>query len=182
MISYYIVQLLATMIAAIPAVIVTRFIYFKITKRKVNKHHEFMLILFVTFCAGLTTQTILPHNLRYMNIGFSLDNFNIIPFSTLIEMIYEKRWISILNIGGNIIMFAPFGFFPPILWNRFRLRNAAWLTFNISFCIEVIQLFVGGRATDIDDLILNTLGGILGWCVFYLLNKIFPKFFSKFLS
>ena len=182
MITYYIIQLLVIMIVATPIVVVTRVVYFKKTKKQVNRRHEILFILFIAFCAGLTTQTILPHNFNLNAVGFSLDNFNVIPFSTIIEMFTKSPQVAAVNIIGNIIMFAPFGFFPPLLWRKFHLGKAAWLTLNISFCIEIVQLFVKGRATDIDDLILNTLGGIIGWCVYWLFKKIFPKFSEKFLS
>jgi Glycopeptide antibiotics resistance protein len=182
MITYYILQLLVIMTLATPIVVVTRVVYFKKTKKQVNKWHELLLLLFITFCAGLTTQTILPHNFNLEFLEFSLDNFNITPFSTIIEMFTKSPQVAAVNIIGNIVMFAPFGFFPSLLWRKFHLGKAAWLTFNISFCIEIVQLFIKGRATDIDDLILNTLGGIVGWCVYWLFIKIFPKFSEKFLS
>jgi len=179
MIIYYIIQLLVIMIVATPIVVVTRVVYFKKTKKQVNMWHEVLLLLFITFCAGLAIQTLLPYGL---NFGFSLDNLNLIPFRTIIEMLTHGLAAAVVNIIGNIVMFMPLGFIPPLLWGKSKLINSAWLAFNISFCIEIVQLFLPHRATDIDDLILNTLGGIVGWCVYWLFKKIFPKFSQKFLS
>jgi len=182
MIRDYIMIFLVVMALAAPLFIAARFIYFKITKNKVNIWHELLLLLFVTFCGGLAIHTVLPYGFSMRRVGFSLDNLNLIPFKTIIEMLGENFQVSYLNLVGNIIMFAPFGFFPPLLWGKGKFINSVWLTFNVSFCIEIVQLFLDDRATDIDDLILNTLGGIIGWCVYWLLKKIFPKFSEKFLS
>lgn len=180
MIYYFIIKTLLMMIIAVPAVIIVRFIYFKITNHKANLWHEITLILFVTFCIGLAMNTIIP--VRDFGYSFSLDNFNLIPFYTLFEMFSKGGDVSILNLIGNIVMFMPFGFFPAVLWRNVKLWNAINITFSVSLFIEIVQLFITGRATDIDDLILNVIGGILGWCVYLIFKKIFPKFLLKLLS
>lgn len=180
MINYFIITTLLTMITAVPVVIIVRFVYFKITTRKVNIWHEAALILFVTFCIGLAMNTIMP--IRGLEYGLSLENLNFIPFNTLIEMFGKGGDVSILNLIGNIVMFMPFGFFPAVLWNNVKFWQAVNTTFSVSLFIEIVQLFIAGRATDIDDLILNVIGGILGWYVYLILKKLFPNFLSKLLS
>ena len=90
---------------------------------------------------------------------------NFIPLSSGIEI------STILNI----IFFMPFGFLLPTLWNKFRkFIPTVFAGFIFSLIIEVGQLFTI-RATDVDDLIMNTLGTILGFILFKILSIIFKK-------
>lgn len=61
---------------------------------------------------------------------------------------------------ANVIMVMPLGFLLPLLWENYRkLWKTALAGFSLSLCIEILQLFTF-RATDVDDLLMNTLGGI----------------------
>ena len=94
---------------------------------------------------------------------------NFIPLSSGIEI------STILNI----IFFMPFGFLLPTLWNKFRkFIPTVFAGFIFSLIIEVGQLFTI-RATDVDDLIMNTLGTILGFILFKMLSIIFKKLSNK---
>ena len=80
------------------------------------------------------------------------------------------------NLFGNVLAFMPFGFFMPIL----RLRLRKWycmlgMTFLLSLMIEITQLLTRVGSFDVDDLILNTSGGILGYLLFYIINKVRRK-------
>ena len=94
---------------------------------------------------------------------------NFIPLSSGIEI------STILNI----IFFMPFGFLLPTLWNKFRkFIPTVFAGIIFSLIIEVGQLFTI-RATDVDDLIMNTLGTILGFILFKILSIIFKKLSNK---
>ena len=94
---------------------------------------------------------------------------NFIPLSSGIEI------STILNI----IFFMPFEFLLPTLWNKFRkFIPTVFAGFIFSLIIEVGQLFTI-RATDVDDLIMNTLGTILGFILFKILSIIFKKLSNK---
>ena len=80
---------------------------------------------------------------------------------------------------ANIGIFAPVGFFTALLWRKPRWWKSMLAGFCVSFAIEFIQFFIG-RNSDVDDLILNTAGALLGYWVFWLLRALFPKFFAKF--
>jgi glycopeptide antibiotics resistance protein len=72
----------------------------------------------------------------------------------------------VVNILGNLGVFLPMGFLVPILWPRrsgSMLGRVATASFGLSLVIEVLQYFSGRRVADVDDLILNTLGGCLGY-------------------
>lgn len=90
-------------------------------------------------------------------------SINLIPFSDFGEAGFA------FQVCANAVMFLPLGFLLPLLWKRYR---SGWRTilagFLTSFSIEFMQLFYG-RATDVDDLLMNTLGAALGYlCIFVL--------------
>ncbi|MGM9604329.1 MAG: VanZ family protein, partial [Faecousia sp.] len=90
---------------------------------------------------------------------------NLIPFGD------EKNFRFFFQIGMNAVMFLPFGFLMPVLWEAGRSWKVTTLAgFAVSALIEIVQLF-SFRATDVDDLLMNTLGAFLGyllaWTVFH---------------
>ena len=84
-------------------------------------------------------------------------NFSLIPLSD------EKNLRFFLQLGLNAVMFAPFGFLLPVLWHKCRKWKVTVLAgFLLSLTIEVLQMFCF-RATDVDDLMMNTLGAGFGY-------------------
>ena len=84
-------------------------------------------------------------------------NFSLIPLSD------EKNLRFFLQLGLNAVMFAPFGFLLPVLWRKCRKWKVTVLAgFLLSLTIEVLQMFCF-RATDVDDLMMNTLGAGFGY-------------------
>lgn len=82
---------------------------------------------------------------------------NLIPFGD------EKNYRFFFQVGMNAVMFLPFGFLLPVLWRKCRNWKATTLAgFATSALIELLQLFCF-RATDVDDLLMNTLGALLGY-------------------
>ena len=96
---------------------------------------------------------------------------NLIPFVNLFA--YDSKRDLLLNVIGNVAMFIPSGIVLPIVYKRL---DAFWKVllsgFGISLCIEIMQLPFSTRATDIDDLILNTLGIIMGYGFYALFRRI----------
>ena len=86
---------------------------------------------------------------------------------------------SVYNLLGNVVMFLPFGFFPALLWRKYTWWKALLTGFAVTACIECCQLCVG-RAFDVDDLLLNTLGAMLGYGLCRLLKKLVPHFAARF--
>lgn len=77
----------------------------------------------------------------------------------------------IVNMFGNILAFAPFGFlFPAISKDRRKLKDVVLNTFFFSLSIELIQLISKVGVFDVDDLFMNTLGGLLGFLTFKMVN------------
>ena len=138
---------------------------------------EGVLLLFWAFCGGMAILTLTPWGfhwvtlLRYGIISdhgtfFSLGTVNLIPFQSL-EWGAQTKF-TLFNLLGNIIMFLPFGFFTALLWRCTRKR-VFLIGLSITGFIEIWQLFVG-RAYDVDDLLLNTLGVMCGFWLWKLLD------------
>ncbi|GAC42181.1 glycopeptide resistance protein VanZ-F [Paenibacillus popilliae] len=94
-----------------------------------------------------------------------VSEINLLPFSS------EGVTTYILNI----ILFMPLGFLLPTIWPQFRtIKNTACTGFFFSLAIELTQL-LNHRITDIDDLLMNTLGAIIG----YLLYRAFKMIYTR---
>jgi glycopeptide antibiotics resistance protein len=82
------------------------------------------------------------------------------------------------NVVGNIVVFAPFGYIITDIIHMFTKRMNVFITFGftvlMSSSIEFIQMFIG-RSFDIDDIILNSLGGLIGFIAFVIIKKIFRE-------
>ena len=102
------------------------------------------------------------------------DNVNLIPLATLklylriVENTQDAQLLrhAFINLVGNVVMFVPLGWFLPVIWRKYRnfLRCALCLMTTVVL-IEVIQYLTGLGSCDIDDLLLNMLGGSLGWWI-----------------
>ena len=105
------------------------------------------------------------------NVSWSTNNF--IPFREMFRYNIGSR-LFVKNVLGNALMFLPYGFFIS-----YYLRNKKpWLTLILtviaSFSIELVQMVIG-RVFDIDDILLNLLGGYLGYLGYYWLGKFYEK-------
>ncbi|MBR6527256.1 MAG: VanZ family protein [Lachnospiraceae bacterium] len=68
------------------------------------------------------------------------------------------------NLGGNVLCFMPFGVFVMWLWkNMDRWYLVTSLSLYLSLLIELVQYFMKVGSFDVDDLLLNTIGGFLGY-------------------
>jgi glycopeptide antibiotics resistance protein len=89
---------------------------------------------------------------------------NIVPFRSMINDWSQGGWPFVINFVGNIVAFVPMGLLPPFLFKRpTRLWELLVFSLAVSLLIEGGQLVSGRRVPDVDDLILNVLGGYLGY-------------------
>lgn len=100
--------------------------------------------------------------------GYETYRYNIRPLEEIRRFIVYRQAVPdgavILNLLGNLIVFFPLGFLIPI-WTERKMRfvSILLLSFAFSLVIETIQLVSKVGVFDVDDLLLNTIGGILGW-------------------
>ena len=85
-------------------------------------------------------------------------------------------YVKLSDIIGNFAMFIPTGIMTPLIYKNINSLKKVVLTgFLISLIIEIIQLPFAVRASDVDDLILNTLGCLLGYGILTLVRAITRK-------
>jgi glycopeptide antibiotics resistance protein len=89
---------------------------------------------------------------------------NWIPFHSMIGDWRNGGRAFVVNFLGNIVAFLPMGLLPPhIVRRRTTIWQIALFSLAISLAIETGQFYSGRRVPDVDDLILNTVGGVLGY-------------------
>lgn len=102
-------------------------------------------------------------DIRYIRLDF---NINLTPFAYMFSD-YRSTLL-------NVLLFVPLGFFLPVLWKRF---GKVWWTvlfgFSTSLVIELLQIFTY-RATDVNDLMTNTFGTLVGWCIGRIVLRLIP--------
>lgn len=134
-------------------------------------YKEIFMLLFIIYVMCLFEIV----TLQDYNYGLS----NYIPFKEIFRYQIGSR-LFIKNIIGNILLFLPYGYFTADYLKSKKVLPVALLTMLVSLTIECVQLNIG-RTFDIDDVILNTLGGILGYLLYRLTEKMIvklPKFFK----
>lgn len=103
-----------------------------------------------------------------------LQSGNFIPFKTiLINMNSLSGWHDFSNLVGNIVAFIPFGMFLLLLPKNKELSfiGAFVRSFSLTLCLECLQVVFSLGIFDVDDLILNTFGGMLGYFALRLMTR-----------
>ena len=103
-------------------------------------------------------------------------SYNLVPFREIQRCIRHWRAMglfhALLNLAGNVAAFVPFGYFLPKLLKSARGFFAVlFTTMFFSLCLEVLQLLTQVGSFDVDDILLNTLGGILGYICYLIFRK-----------
>lgn len=149
---------------------------------------EVTLALFWMFCGGMAVITLLPrwvissfidvaNGYRWNAGGYPFFTWGRANFQ-LFRTFRGDHW-SVYNLLGNVVMFIPFGFFPALLWRKYTWWRALLTGLAVTIFIECCQLCVG-RAFDVDDLMLNTIGAMLGYWLWLILQKLAPAFTARF--
>lgn len=122
-----------------------------------------VIIRFVFFPRALVAGHIQPLVFEAAAI-FPL-RINLVPLVHLFS--YGNARNMIWNVAGNVAMFIPTGIVLPVVYSRLNsFRKTVAAAALISFCIEILQLPFASRASDVDDLILNTLGAAAGYGIY----------------
>lgn len=106
--------------------------------------------------------------------------YNIIPFKEIRRFIVYRQNMTFLywvtNLFGNILAFVPLGFYLPILSKYYKsFVKVVVCSFVVSLLIELLQLHFRVGIFDVDDMILNTLGGAIGYILYYVAAKVYTK-------
>ena len=149
-----------------------------IKNKPINKLREAFINLFFIYFLILVNLTIFKYG--YLTLDFDIRFYiNDIPFVETVKMFtneFSDIHIALYNVIGNILLFIPLGFCIPLFFNKKnKLSKVILYGFTASLTIEVLQIFTPFNTTDIDDIIFNTLGSILGFVIFNIIYRIFKN-------
>lgn len=180
--AYFLQALPISLIAGLIYVVI-RIEIIKRRKLTIRWADEFNKLLFICYLTGLISLVILPENFWLhvydgIFLGwwdeilpiFSFGGFNLVP--TVIKALSGEliigSWVKTMLIG-NIAMFLPFGFFLLFVTEKVNKRNIFAAAIVVPFIAELLQM-VFGRSFDVDDLICNFIGIVIGFFIAYMLK------------
>ena len=164
--------------------IIFRFLKLKKNNSDINYKREILYLIFICYIVGLFNLVLVPRNfwdIIWYNIFY---NFNENPFAGIFDFSYNfiptiykiiigeytlDSWGKAM-IVGNFLMFIPMGIMLPLVFKNINKKNIFVIAILITLLIEILQPIVG-RSFDIDDIIMNFIGSIIG----YLAVTIFIK-------
>ncbi|MED1201751.1 VanZ family protein [Heyndrickxia acidicola] len=155
--------------------------FISINSKTFIKRMRFLIwVLFILYCAFMLKVLLFD--------SFRLEGHqyydNLIPFKTIwmyIEyshLFHFKIWAA--NLIGNIVLFMPIGFVVPLLSRKMKgFRKIFLLSFLSTAAIEITQHVFNIGGFDVDDILLNTIGGIMGYLTLILLFAILSFFTAQ---
>ncbi|SFQ32906.1 Glycopeptide antibiotics resistance protein [Lachnospiraceae bacterium XBB1006] len=131
----------------------------------------------VCFCLYLI---VLIYYLLFAERDYLAKGYNVIPFAEITRYIRYHASLGarlvVVNLGGNVIGFLPFGYLLPQMSSRFRRGMfVGGCCFLFSFCVEAMQLVLKVGCFDVDDILMNTVGSMLGYGLYLGVNAIRRK-------
>ena len=151
-------------------IITTRITYLIINKEKFSFYKECFKLFFICYVL-LLFQLVTSSDIS------ASGGINYIPFAEISRYEFGSK-LFILNVIGNIAIFIPFGYFITIYLKTNKHLPILSIALITSLCIELVQLYIG-RSFDVDDILLNCIGGFIGHLLYLFLKKIddhLPKF------
>ena len=145
------IDAISTVLVLLPIMIILRYTVFK----RYTKISFLLVLIYAIYLSAAFSVVGIPA----LNSVIVNGEFNLIP---LVDILNSPREY-IINTVLNIMLFVPLGFLIPTIWNEYRsLKQVFLIGIGLSLIIEIFQIFTF-RLTDIDDLITNTLGTIIGY-------------------
>ena len=172
----YFLQVLPVTLFAGAVYAIVRIVYLKRKQGPVRLRREIAYLLFVCYLTGLFNLIVLPANfwLRFFDgvrFGswrrllpvFRFGSFNFVPslWKTAKGELTLGKW-AVQMLLGNILMFVPLGAFLPFLMNRITHKSVFVFAAAMPLSVELLQLMFG-RSFDVDDLICNFSGIVIGY-------------------
>lgn len=161
-----------TLVIFLTIIILLRVFTILNTSKKFILHEEILLLLFITYILFLFE--LVTSRDVYMN------GTNLVPFREMFRYPVGSENFN-RQVIGNILLFMPFGFFATYYTKIKKISSISFMSILVSLTIEVVQKYIG-RSFDVDDIILNVVGGILGFLVYIGLDAIrkkLPNIFQK---
>lgn len=136
------------------------------------------VFFFIIYLLILVKQIVFKYPVDPMTVDFflSFSNGNYVPFKTIFGYLGgEPSWsIAFRNLAGNILLFVPLGVFLPLIFRTSRRKSVLLIALLFSVFFEILQILFSGTP-DIDDVLLNTLGAVLGYLFFCVISQIWRR-------
>lgn len=161
------------LIISVVIMVSVRLTYIIINKTRFVLYKELLMLVFAIYILCL-------FQVVTFQDSSALSGNNFMPFREIFRYNITSR-LFLKNVIGNMIMFFPFGFFISYYINPDDIKPTIILTLIASIAIEVVQLMIG-RVFDIDDILLNLIGGSLGYAIYNIMRRLgerFPKVFHS---
>ena len=172
--------------AAITAAWVLSRIWIWVQRKEVSLKRELQLLLVYVCIVVVVRFTFFPFsraNGQIQPLVFDAakafpPRINLLPLVYLFD--YPVLREALLNLLGNTFLFAPLGIVWPMVWRQLDSHKKVLLSgFFTSLTIEILQLPFFDRVSDIDDLLLNTLGFALGYGIYLVCRRGRMRFLKK---
>lgn len=154
------------MILIVTVILVSlRIVQYNQTKEKFILYEELLKYSFVIYIISLF------YVVTFQDVSWSSSNF--IPFKEMFRYrIFSKLFFK--NVVGNMLMFLPYGFFVSYFLKLNKTKIIFFLSFIVSLTIETTQLIIG-RVFDVDDIMLNIVGALIGYFVYRIFHNVKDK-------
>ena len=137
--------------------------------KEINKTNKLTIILFIIYIIAVLEIIVFKLELPFSNTGY-LRNINLIPFH---ESVILNGKIDYSEIIMNMVIFVPLGIYVEMIFSKWSTTKKISMFFIISLICEVLQFIFAIGASDITDIINNTLGGIIGLLIYKVIVKLF---------
>lgn len=128
-----------------------------------SRYHVFAVLVFSVYVLGVY---------HFTGVGTLYDIKRFIFIPELINLVPFSKEIDVVAYALNILLFVPFGLLAPMIWQSMgKLRSVLFGALGFTLLIEVSQL-LNFRSTDIDDVILNVLGAMVGFVLYKIWDRI----------
>lgn len=140
------------------------------TLRERRKIRVLGKILFVLYVGFLIYFLIFSDLYGRPTDGMQEYHYNIVLFKEMKRFWKYRRQLGFpamfTNLLGNVLLFVPFGFFMPMASRYRNFFSTLFWSGGLSLGVEIFQFFTRVGSFDVDDILLNTAGGIAGYMIF----------------
>lgn len=141
--------------------------YGSLRKHRLSRKQLLRLGYCLFYVFALYHITVIRNGVEWERVGSaSFSDIQWIPLVELISILPNRPLAFLYNVIGNLIWFVPLGALGGCLYKEYSIAKAMMLGCAVSVSIECLQFLFANGISDIDDVILNTLGALLGYGIF----------------
>ncbi|MBQ6857301.1 MAG: VanZ family protein [Lachnospiraceae bacterium] len=147
---------------------------------KKNRHRKHGFVLLILYLVLLTYYLFFAEAMGRTPGSRGEYSYNLVLFKEIRRFIMHRDILGyravVLNIFGNVLAFMPFGFILPEVWDQLnRWHIITILGFLFSLLVETAQLISRVGSFDVDDLLLNTIGALIGYFAFVIVKGVWNR-------